>query len=98
MILFCFLEAPPLGEELGNYLQLTIFGYNRQGSSEFNEESSYSSPTFIRLLKGKVFVIGANGVTIGCSKLVVNLIFLQKLKLFFLDMIESQKLFFDMNI
>ena len=46
-----------------------MFGYNRQGSSEFNEESSYSSPTFIRMLKGKVFVVGPNGVTIGSGKI-----------------------------
>eukprot|EP00111_Clytia_hemisphaerica_P017121 TCONS_00050694-protein len=53
-------------QPLDGYLQLTIFGYNRQGSSEFNDDNaSYSGPTFIRMLKGKVFVVGPKGITIG---------------------------------
>lgn len=48
------------------YLQLKIFGYNREGSCGFQlEDTAYSSPTFVRMLQGKVFVIGPEGATIG---------------------------------
>ena len=76
LFLFCFcLESDGLvssDQPLDDYFLLTLDGYSRQRTSKheiYNSEDTFSnSPTFVRMLEGRMFVVGPKGCTIGSGK------------------------------
>ena len=68
MIQYFFVSVPLTEEPLNDHMLLTIYGYSKQRTSRHDLHESidtFSSPTFVRMLEGKMFVVGPEGVTIG---------------------------------